>query len=64
MRGTGVFPDVGVGRVVLLNNSQVIRELIPFYCVLEGEIEREVDRFLQAVETTKQEIKDLKKSMS
>ncbi|MCK5878974.1 MAG: phosphoenolpyruvate--protein phosphotransferase, partial [Holophagae bacterium] len=64
MRGTGVFPDVGVGRVVLLNNSQVIRELIPFYCVLEGEIEREVDRFLQSLETTKQEIKDLKKSMS
>jgi len=34
MHGTGVFPDVGVGRVVLLNNSQAIREMIPFYCIL------------------------------
>jgi phosphoenolpyruvate-protein phosphotransferase (PTS system enzyme I) len=64
MRGTGVFPDVGLGRVVLLNNSQVIRELIPFYCVLEEDIQAELDRFLQAVKTTKQEIEELKRSMS
>jgi len=64
LRGTGVFPDVGVGRVVLLNNSQVIRELIPFYCVLEEEVHDEVERFLKAVETTKQEIEELKTSMA
>lgn len=64
MRGTGVFPDVGVGRVVILNNSQAMRELIPFYCVIKDHIQREVERFLEAVETTKQEIEELKKSMS
>ena len=64
MRGTGVFPDVGVGRVLLLNSSHLIRELIPFYCILEENIQGELDRFLEAVETTKQEIEELKVSMS
>ncbi|NOY21906.1 MAG: phosphoenolpyruvate--protein phosphotransferase [Acidobacteria bacterium] len=64
IRGTGVFPDVGVGRVVLLNNNHAIREMVPFYCALDQDIQKEVDRFLQAVEITKQEIEDLKKSMS
>ncbi|RLE18452.1 MAG: phosphoenolpyruvate--protein phosphotransferase [Acidobacteria bacterium] len=64
MHGTGVFPDVGVGRVVLLNNSQAIREMIPFYCILEKDVQTEVNRFFQAVETTKLEIEELKKSMS
>ncbi len=64
LRGTGVHPDVGLGRVVLLNNSHLIREQIPFYCVLEENIQGELDRFQEAVETTKQEIDELKKSMS
>ncbi len=64
LQGTGVFPDVGIGRVVLLNNSQMIRELIPFYCVLKEQVHEEIERFLKAVETTKQEIEELKTSMS
>jgi len=62
LSGTGVFPDVAVGRAVLLNNRT--QDIIPFYCVLDQEIPRERERFLSAVEKTRGQIQDLKKSMA
>ncbi len=62
LQGTGVFPDVAVGRVILLNTRS--HDIIPFYCVLEEEVEREKERFERAVEQTCKQIEELKRSMA
>lgn len=62
LQGTGVFPDVAVGRVILLNTRS--HDIIPFYCVLEEEVEREKARFENAISETKRQIEELKHSMA
>ena len=62
LQGTGVFPDVAVGRVILLNNK--VHDLIPHYCILEDDVLVEEERFLQAITQTKEELEDLKRTMA
>lgn len=62
LAGTGVFPDVAVGRTILLNNRT--HDIVPLYCVLDHEVRHEQDRFLKAVEATREQIRGLKASMA
>ncbi len=62
LKGTGIVPDVGIGKALVLEDKTKI--VIPYYNVLEENIEGEVERFISAVEKTKQQIEGAKNNLN
>jgi len=59
-KGVGVSPGIAIGRAIIVE-----KKLDPVYRVpiKDGEIDREVDRFTEAVDKTRKELQDLKEKV-
>ena len=59
LKGTGVFPDVGVGKAIVLEDTKNF--IIPIRHIEADEIETEKKRFTDAIKKTEEQILELKK---
>lgn len=62
LRGVGVYPDIAIGKAILLENS--FDTIIPKLNIDKKDILSEKDRFLDAINKTEKQILELKNSMS
>jgi len=62
IRGIGVYPDIALGKAILLENSYDL--IIPKQKLEKSEIKSERDRFLNSIDVTEKQIIELKTSMS
>lgn len=62
MKGIAVSPGIVIGKARLVDRSK--QKIIYQYLINEKEINREVERFEEALELTKEQITNLKKGMS
>jgi len=62
LKGTGIVPDVAIGKAVVLEDKTKI--VIPYYNVLREHIDSEVERFLDALDKTRQQIEGAKNNLN
>ncbi len=62
LKGIGVVHDVAIGKAVILEDKTKL--IIPFYNVLKENVDKEIERFKDAVEKTKMQIEEVKESLN
>ncbi len=62
LKGTGIVPDVAIGKAVILEDKSKI--FIPYYNILKEHIDKEVERFLKAIDQTKSQIENARNNLN
>lgn len=62
IRGVGVYPDIAIGKAILLENSYNL--IIPKFKIDKSKVLIEKDRFLDSINLTEKQIIELRNSMS